>query len=213
MRTSIETEKSLRQAVARQYGQVAIQNTDNFPFPVGRKFAESLGYRSHVLDTLPVSTVKAFTGISNPLAFADLQPGETVLDVGCGAGVDTFLIARQVGSAGQVIGVDLAPEMVDSAQANAARQGLSQVDLLLAPAEELPLPNDMIDAAIVNGIFNLCPRKEVVAAEIWRVLKPRGRLIVSEIFLEMSDNETEDFQTCSLADAPAPKEALAKWFS
>lgn len=204
---------ALRRAVAQQYGRVAAQPDGDFPFPVGRAFAESLGYRPDLLDTLPASAVESFTGISNPLAFAGLQPSETVLDVGCGAGVDTLLIARQVGPTGRVIGVDLAPEMVDKARANAASLGLAQVDIHLAPAERLPLNNDTVDAVIVNGIFNLCPDKEAVAAEIWRVLKPGGRLLVSEIVLQLPEDEAATFQTCSLADAPSPEEALAQWFS
>lgn len=203
---------TLRQAVARQYGQVAVRPDGDFPFPVGRTFAESLGYPPDLLDTLPPSAVESFTGISNPLVFADLQPGEVVLDLGCGAGVDTILMARQVGPAGRVIGVDLAPEMVNKARTNAADQGLSRVDIRLAPAEKLPLDDDSVDAVVVNGIFNLCASKEVIAAEIWRVLKPGGRLLVSEIVLQMSD-EKAALQVCSLGDAPSPEEALAQWFS
>ncbi len=204
---------ALRRAVARQYGQVAVQPHGNFPFAVGRAFAESLGYQPDLLDTLPASAVESFTGISNPLAFAELQPGEIVLDLGCGAGVDTLLMARQVGPAGRVIGVDLASEMVDKARTNAANLDLSQVDIYLAPAERLPLNEDTIDAVIVNGIFNLCPSKEAVATEIWRVLKPGGRLLVSEIVLQIRENEAATFQIRSMNDAPSPEEALAKWFS
>jgi len=213
MSTQTLSSDALRQAVARQYGQVAIRPDGEFPFPVGRAFAEEIGYKPEILDTLPVSAVDAFTGISNPLALADLQAGETVLDLGCGAGVDTLLIARQVGPAGRVIGVDLAPEMVDRARHNITVQGLTQVDIYLGPAEHLPLDDNSVDAVIVNGIFNLCPSKEAVAAEIWRVLKPGGRLLVSEIVLHLPDEAVASFQACSLADVPSPEATLAKWFS
>ena len=203
----------LRQAVARQYGLVARRPDGDFPFPVGRAFAERLGYAPDILNTLPQAAVESFTGISNPVALADLRSGETVLDLGCGAGCDTILIGRQVGPMGRAIGIDLAPEMVNKAKANTAEAGLSQVDIYLAPAEQLPLASNTVDAAIVNGIFNLCASKEAVAAEIWRVLKPGGRLLVSEIVLQMPDDGTTTFQVCSLADAPSPEEALAKWFS
>lgn len=204
---------ALRQAVARQYGQVANRPDGDFPFPVGRAFAERLGYDPEILATLPVSAVDAFTGISNPLALAGLQAGETVLDLGCGAGVDTLLIARQVGPAGRVIGVDLAPEMVDRARRNIIAEGLSQIDIHLAPAEKLPLADNRVEAVIVNGIFNLCASKEAVAAEIWRVLKPGGRLLVSEIVLQWPAEAVTAFQACALADTPSPEATLAKWFS
>ena len=204
---------TLRQAVARQYGQVAAQPAGKFPFPVGRDFAEELGYAPDLLDTLPETAVARFTGISNPLAHANLQPGETVLDLGCGAGMDLILSARQVGEDGYAIGIDLAPEMVDSARRHVADQALTHVEVHLAPAEDLPLSDDSVDAVIVNGIFNLCPSKEAVASEIVRVLKPGGRLLVSEITLHLSDEEAAYYQVCSLGDRPSPEEALAKWFS
>ncbi len=202
---------SLQEAVARQYGQVAAQPDGDFPFPVGRDFAERLGYAPELLDTLPETAVSRFTGISNPLLFADLQPGETVVDLGCGAGMDLILSARQVGENGRAIGIDLAPEMINAARAHTA--GLPQAEIHLAPAEALPLPDNSVDAVIVNGIFNLCPNKERVAAEIWRVLKGNGRLLVSEIILQLTDDEATHYQTCSLGSGGSPEEALAKWFS
>jgi SAM-dependent methyltransferase len=202
---------TLQQAVAQQYGQVAVQPDGQFPFPVGRDFAEKLGYAPELLDTLPEAAVSRFTGISNPLIFADLQPGETVVDLGCGAGMDLILSARQVGENGRAIGIDLAPEMVDAARAHTA--GIPQAEVHLAAADSLPLENNSVDVVIVNGIFNLCPSKERVAAEVWRVLRGNGRLLASEIILQMTDDEATDFEVCSLGDASAPEAALAKWFS
>jgi SAM-dependent methyltransferase len=202
---------TLQQAVARQYGQVAVQPAGQFPFPVGRGFAERLGYAPDLLDTLPETAVARFTGISNPLVFADLQPGETVIDLGCGAGMDLILSARGVGENGRAIGIDLAPEMVDVARTHTAE--LPQVEVRLAAADDLPIDDNNVDAVVVNGIFNLCPSKEKVATEIWRVLKENGRLLASEIVLPMTDDEAAQFQTYSLGDASSPEDALAKWFS
>lgn len=213
MKTVLNNAEALHQAVAGQYDRVARQPEGAHPFAVGRAFAEGLGYPADLLDSLPAAAVAAFTGISYPLASAELQPGETVLDVGCGAGMDTILAARQVGPTGQVIGLDLAPAMVERAQATVAEAGLTQVEIRLGLAEAIPLEEETVDAVIVNGIFNLCPGKEAVAAEIWRVLKPGGRLLVSEIFLQIPDAEAASFPTCSLLDNNAPEEALAQWFS
>jgi SAM-dependent methyltransferase len=204
---------ALRRAVAQKYGQVAVRPAGDHPFPVGRAFAETVGYSSQVLDSLPSAAVESFTGISNPLAYADLRPGEAVLDLGCGAGTDTLLAARQVGPTGWVIGVDLAEEMVAKARGNVAALNLSHAEIRLAAAEDLPLDDQTMDAVIVNGIFNLCPSKEAVATEIWRVLKPGGRLLVSEIVLQMPDEEAAAFQPASLANTSSPEAALAKWFS
>lgn len=201
----------LQQAVAQQYGQVAVQPDGRFPFPVGRGYAEQLGYAPELLDTLPETAVSRFTGISNPLVFADLQRGETVVDLGCGVGMDLILLARQVGENGRAIGINLAPEMVDAARAHTAN--LSQTEIHLAPAEALPLADNSVDAVVVNGIFNLCPSKERVAAEIWRVLKGNGRLLASEIILQLTEDEATHYQTCAIGGGGSPEEALAKWFS
>ena len=192
------TSDAIRAAVAEQYGRVARQPAGQHPFPVGRAFAESLGYPPDVLDSLPHSAVDAFAGISYPLARANLQPGETVLDLGCGAGMDTILIARQIGPTGWVHSLDLSADMLECARANVTAAGLDNVTFHQKPAEEIPLGENTLDAAIINGILNLCPMKEVVVGEVQRVLRSGGRLLVSEIVLCEEPGVEEVGATCGL---------------
>ncbi len=192
------TAEAIRVAVAEQYGRVARQPAGQHPFPVGRAFAESLGYPAAVLDSLPRSAVDAFAGISYPLAYADLQPGETVLDLGCGAGLDTILIARQIGPKGWVHSLDLSDKMLQSARASVAMAGLDNVTFHQTPAEEIPLGAGSVDAVIINGLLNLCPVKESVVSEVQRVLQSGGRLLVSEIVLCEEPGVEEIGATCGL---------------
>lgn len=206
------TPDALRAAVAVQYGKVALQPKGRFPFPVGRSFAESLGYPSNLLDTLPRPSVEAFAGISYPLKFADLKPGEIVLDLGCGAAMDTIICARQVGRDGHVHSLDLSDTMLESARANVSTAGLDNVTFHRAPAEEIPLDDGTVDVVVVNGIFNLCPSKPQVMAEVFRVLRGGGRIVVSEIVLR--DLEEQDWigSTCDLGGNGLSGLTLEKWF-
>ncbi len=195
---STMTSEAIRAAVAEQYGRVAREPAGQHPFPVGRAFAESLGYPSDMLDSLPHSAVDAFAGISYPLSHAILQRGETVLDLGCGAGMDTILIARQVGPSGWVHSLDLSADMLACARANVAVAGLDNVTFYQTPAEEIPLGEGSVDAVIINGLLNLCPTKEAVVNEVQRVLRSGGRLLVSEIVLCEQPGVEEVGATCGL---------------
>jgi arsenite methyltransferase len=140
-------------------------------------------YAPEELAGLPREAVEFALGVANPVHHANLRPGEVVLDLGCGGGIDTLLAARAVGSTGTAIGVDMTPEMVARARGNAAAANLSNVEIREGLIEELPISDESVDVVISNGVLNLSIRKSRVLAEILRVLRPGGRVIISDLVL------------------------------
>ena len=171
----------LRDQVQAKYRSVATDPTAAHHFHTGRPLAALLGYDPAVIDALPDEAVESFAGVANPFSLRRLEPGERVLDVGCGAGLDSFVAARQVGPAGRVVGVDMTPEMLHKARRTAAALGLGNVEFHHGLAEALPVEDGWADAVISNGVINLCADKKAVLAEIWRVLKPGGVLQFADI--------------------------------
>jgi arsenite methyltransferase len=150
----------------------------------------AIGYTEDQLADVPEEAVVSF-GCGNPTALAELQPGETVLDLGSGVGLDAFLAARQVGPSGAVIGVDMTPAMVEKARSNAAAGGFTNVRFEVAAIEHLPLPDASVDAVISNCVLNHCADKLAALREIHRCLRPGGRVMVTDLTLETPLTEQE----------------------
>lgn len=180
--TTIDPER-LRSAVHDRYSAVASEPGGDYSFRVGRDFAEALGYPSDLLDTVPATALDAFTGVAAPIFRAELQQGETVVDLGCGAGLDLILCARAVGPTGRAIGIDMAEPMVERATTSLAALGLDWAEARVSHAEALPIPDATIDCVLANGILNLSPDKSAVLSEVVRILRPSGRFVLAETTL------------------------------
>ena len=172
---------ALRAEVREKYREVADDPDRSFHFHTGRGLAARLGYEQSAVDDLPDRAVESFAGVGNPFSLRTLVAGERVVDVGSGAGFDTFIAAGQVGPTGQVIGVDMTPEMLAKSRATTRALGLGHVEIREGFAEQLPVESGWADAVISNGVINLCADKRAVFDDIFRVLKPGGWLQFADI--------------------------------
>jgi len=167
----------IKEAVKDKYSQVAKDPCGSFNFPVGKTFAIDVGYPKELLDKLPQAFTESFTGANNPQPFLDLNEGEIILDLGCGAGLDLYFYARSVGEKGKVYGLDISTDMLEKAKTNIMSVGINNVEFSQGSSDDLPFENDSFDVVASNGIYN-------VLSEVYRVLKPGGRTVFCEIVLK-----------------------------
>jgi len=187
-------EDQLRLEIRKHYAEVADSPDHEFHFHTGRDAARRVGYDEAVIKDIPDDVIASFAGVAHPFHFGLPKPGESVLDVGSGAGVDAIIAAKAVGPEGRVIGVDMTPEMLDAARRNAERMGLDNVEFRKGLVERLPVDAESIDLVISNGVLNLMVDKHGAYKQIARALKPGGRLQIADICVDkpVSDKAKQD---------------------
>jgi arsenite methyltransferase len=174
----------LRRAIQDEYTLVAIDPSGDFHFHTGRRLAAILAYDDQWLDGVPEATIASFAGTGNPFSLGRLAAGEHVVDVGCGAGIDSIIAAKMVGARGSVIGVDMTPAMLDKARKSAKEADVQNIEFQQGLAESLPVADNWADVVISNGVLNLFPDKLAGLREMARVLKPGGRLQIGDILVQ-----------------------------
>jgi arsenite methyltransferase len=175
---------SLRFAIQKEYKLVALEPERGFHFHTGRPLARLLGYPDEWLDKVPELSIESFAGTGNPFSLGELKPGDRIVDVGSGAGIDSLIAARMVAPHGEVIGIDMTPAMLDKARRAAEESGLQNVEFRRGYAERMPIEDGWADVIISNGVLNLMPDKQAALKEMARVLKPGGRIQIGDILVQ-----------------------------
>jgi SAM-dependent methyltransferase len=178
----------LKREIKKTYAQLSQEPDKDFVFPTGRAWAEDLDYPPE-LANVPDTAADSFAGVANPFALGRLEDGERVVDLGCGAGTDSLVAAQMVGQNGHVTSIDMTPEMLEKARAATAELGLTNVDFVEGEIERLSLANESVDVVISNGVIDLVPDKDAVFAEIFRVLRPGGRVQIADVTIQKPVSE------------------------
>ena len=174
----------LLRAIQEEYEVVAAEPSRGFHFHTGRPLAALLGYDEAWLAGVPEPTIASFAGTGNPFSMALLTEGERVVDIGCGAGIDSLIASRMVGATGQVIGIDMTPAILEKARTSAEAGGFDNVEFRQSYGESVPVPDGWADVVISNGVLNLMPDKRKALGEMARVLRPGGRLQIGDILVD-----------------------------
>jgi SAM-dependent methyltransferase len=177
---NIQEKQKIEEGLREKYRKVAVSPEGQFRYPIGRAGLEALKYDPEILRNLPEAVSATYCGVGNPFSLGTISQGETVLDVGCGAGIDAIFAAKMVGSTGAVSGIDLVPEMLARARENARLANVSNITFIESSAEKLAFPDKSFDVVISNGVFNLVVDKQKALKEVFRVLKPGGRLMLAD---------------------------------
>ena len=177
---SHEDKNKIEAGINDKYSKVADNPEGQFNYPTGRSGLKALSYDPLLFEKLPESLTTSYCGVGNPFSVGSINKGEAVLDIGCGAGVDTMIAALITGPSGKSVGVDIVDKMLQKAQANLKLMGLENVAFYKASGEDLPFKNNKFDAVISNGAINLIPDKHAAIQEVFRTLKPDGRLMIAD---------------------------------
>jgi len=177
-----EEERSQVQAgIKEKYVQVAALGAGcGFQYPTGKKGLQQQAYPQEIIKKIPPAILEAFCGVGNPFSLGPINPGESVLDIGCGTGVDSLVAAHLVGPTGKVVGLDLTAEMINRARMHLSQVGLANVVFQVGEAESLPFEDNEFEVIISNGVLNLVVDKVKALSEVFRVLKPGGRLLLAD---------------------------------
>ncbi len=172
--------KKIEEGIREKYAKVADSPEGLFSYPTGRTGLEALRYNSDLIRVLPEAALESFCGVGNPFSIGEIHEGESVLDIGCGGGVDTMIAATMTGPTGRAVGIDMSSEMLERATQNLSLTNLRNVSFEKSSAEDLPFPDKDFDVVISSGVFNLIPDKRKALGEVFRVMKPGGRLMMAD---------------------------------